>query len=81
MTPDKLGSGQNGGRSRPLQIGYKLLHYRFIDGVQGQGTEWGRMCLVSWLSMLSTALGLPSPDFASKQLSEIGLSVGLPNGR
>jgi hypothetical protein len=24
---------------RPLQIGYKLLHYHFINGVQGQGTE------------------------------------------
>ena len=26
-------------KRRPLQIGYKLLHYRFINGVQGQGTE------------------------------------------
>jgi len=22
--------------------GYKLLHYRFIDGIQGQGTESGK---------------------------------------
>jgi hypothetical protein len=26
-------------KRRPLQIGYKLLHYRFINGVQGPSTE------------------------------------------
>jgi integrase len=29
-------------KRRPLQIGYKLLHYLFINGVQGQGTESGK---------------------------------------
>jgi hypothetical protein len=29
-------------KRRPLQIGHKLLHYRFIKGVQGQGTESGK---------------------------------------
>jgi hypothetical protein len=38
----------------------ELLHHRFVNGVQGQGTEPGRMCFVSWLSMPSTELGFPS---------------------